>query len=246
MGIVLPKVSQTSLFMPKPFELGYAMRRGILFVLSGASGVGKGTVLSYVLSQEENLHFSVSWTTRNQRKGETDGKDYFFKTRAEFLGELETTGFLEHAEFVGNMYGTPRRPVEEHLESGRDVILDVERVGALEVKRLMPEAVLIQLVPPNLSKLRQRLLKRGTDALDVIGKRLQRAKEDMEYYHEFDYVIVNDDLSTAVDDLESVLRAERLSSRRIVPAEFALHSSQDPDLEPELDALEARIRASGQ
>jgi guanylate kinase len=223
------------------------MRRGILFVLSGASGVGKGTVLSYVLSQEENLHFSVSWTTRNQRKGETDGKDYFFKSREEFLGELETTaGFLEHAEFVGNLYGTPRRPVEEQLGAGRDVILDVERIGALNVKRLMPEAVLIQLVPPNLSKLRQRLLKRGTDALDVIGKRLQRAKEDMEYYHEFDYVIVNDDLPTAVDDLESVLRAERLSSRRIVPAEFALHSSQDPALEPELDALEARIRASGQ
>jgi guanylate kinase len=223
------------------------MRRGILFVLSGASGVGKGTVLSYVLSQEENLHFSVSWTTRNQRKGEIDGKDYFFKSRAEFLAELETTaGFLEHAEFVGNLYGTPRRPVEEQLEAGKDVILDVERIGALNVKRLMPEAVLIQLVPPNLSKLRQRLLKRGTDALDVIGKRLQRAKEDMEYYHEFDYVIVNDDLSTAVDDLESILRAERLSSRRIVPAEFALHSSQDLSLEVELDALEARIRASGQ
>jgi guanylate kinase len=223
------------------------MRRGILFVLSGASGVGKGTVLSYVLSQEENLHFSVSWTTRNQRKGEIDGKDYFFKSRAEFIGELETTaGFLEHAEFVGNLYGTPRRPVEEQLEAGKDVILDVERIGALNVKRLMPEAVLIQLVPPNLSKLRQRLLKRGTDALDVIGKRLQRAKEDMEYYHEFDYVIVNDDLSTAVDDLESILRAERLSSRRIVPAEFALHSSQDLSLEVELDALEARIRASGQ
>jgi guanylate kinase len=223
------------------------MRRGILFVLSGASGVGKGTVLSYVLSQEENLHFSVSWTTRNQRKGEIDGKDYFFKSRAEFIGELETTaGFLEHAEFVGNLYGTPRRPVEEQLKAGKDVILDVERIGALNVKRLMPEAVLIQLVPPNLSKLRQRLLKRGTDALDVIGKRLQRAKEDMEYYHEFDYVIVNDDLSTAVDDLESILRAERLSSRRIVPAEFALHSSQDLSLEVELDALEARIRASGQ
>ncbi len=221
------------------------MRRGILFVLSGASGVGKGTVLSYVLSQDENLYFSISWTTRNQRKGETNGKDYYFKSREEFMLELETTGFLEHAEFVGSMYGTPRRKVEEQLEAGRDVILDVERVGALNVKRLMPEAVLIQLVPPNLSKLRQRLLKRGTDALEVIGRRLKRAKEDMQYYREFDYVIVNDDLSTAVDDLESVLRAERLSTSRIVSDEFLVHSSQELELELELDSLEAKIRDSG-
>ncbi len=222
------------------------MRRGILFVLSGASGVGKGTVLSYVLSQDDNLYFSVSWTTRGQRKGEVNGKDYFFKSREEFILELETTGFLEHAEFVGNMYGTPRRAVELQLEAGNDVILDVERIGALNVKRLMPEAVLVQLVPPNLSKLRQRLLKRGTDALDVIGRRLKRAEEDMSYYREFDYVIVNDDLATAVDDLEGVLRAERLSTSRIVPEAFLVHSSQDLNLELELDALEERIRASGQ
>ncbi len=221
------------------------MRRGILFVLSGASGVGKGTVLSYVLSQDDNLYFSVSWTTRNQRKGETDGKDYYFKSREEFTHELETTGFLEHAEFVGSMYGTPRRKVEEQLEAGNDVILDVERVGALNVKRLMPEAVLIQLVPPNLSKLRQRLLKRGTDALEVVGRRLKRAQEDMKFYQEFDYVIVNDDLSTAVDDLESVLRAERLSTSRIVASEFLVHSSIESALELELDGLEAKIRDSG-
>lgn len=222
------------------------MRRGILFVLSGASGVGKGTVLSYVLSQDDNLYFSVSWTTRGQRKGEIGGKDYFFKTREEFTHELETTGFLEHAEFVGQLYGTPRRAVEQQLEAGNDVILDVERIGALNVKRLMPEAVLVQLVPPNLSKLRQRLLKRGTDALDVIDRRLTRAKEDMQYYHKFDYVIINDDLATAVDDLSSVLRAERLSTSRIIPSEFEVHSSQDSELELELDNLEQRIRQSGQ
>lgn len=222
------------------------MRRGILFVLSGASGVGKGTVLSYVLSQEENLFFSVSWTTRAQRKGEVHGKDYYFKSREEFTHELDTTGFLEHAEFVGHLYGTPRRKVEEQLAAGNDVILDVERIGALNVKRLMPEAVLVQLVPPNLSKLRQRLLKRGTDALEVIDKRLKRAVEDMQFYQEFDYVIVNDDLATAVDDLEGVIRAERLSTNRIVPSEFMVHSSKDPSLELELDDLESRIRASGQ
>jgi guanylate kinase len=221
------------------------MRRGILFVLSGASGVGKGTVLRSVLLEDDNLYFSVSWTTRGQRKGEVDGKDYHFVTREEFEQEMKGIGFLEHAEFVGNLYGTPRRAVEKKLEAGVDVILDVERIGALNVKRLVPEAVLIQLVPPNLSKLRQRLLKRGTDALEVIGKRLERAKEDMEFYRKFDYVIVNDELSDAINDLQSVITAERLESSRINPESFQVHSSQDAKLEEELDRLEQEIRLSG-
>jgi guanylate kinase len=221
------------------------MRRGILFVLSGASGVGKGTVLRSVLLDDEQLYFSVSWTTRGQRKGEVDGKDYHFVTRDEFEQEMKGIGFLEHAEFVGNLYGTPRRAVEKKLEAGTDVILDVERIGALNVRKLVPEAVLIQLVPPNLSKLRQRLLKRGTDAIDVIGKRLIRAREDMQYYREFNYVIVNDDLPTAISDLQSVIRAERLKSERIDPADFALHSTTEPALETELDRLELEIRRSG-
>jgi guanylate kinase len=222
------------------------MRRGILFVLSGASGVGKGTVLRSVLLEDpERLYFSVSWTTRAQRKGEVDTKDYHFVTRDEFEQEMKGIGFLEYAEFVGNLYGTPRRAVEKKLEAGMDVILDVERIGALNVKRLVPEAVLIQLVPPNLSKLRQRLLKRGTDALEVIGRRLQRAKEDMGFYREFDYVIVNDDLSDAIHDLQSVITAERLRSDRIDPSAFQVHSSQDARLEEELDRLESEIRLSG-
>ena len=221
------------------------MRRGILFVLSGASGVGKGTVLRSVLLEDENLYFSVSWTTRAQRKGEVDGKDYHFVTREDFEQEMKGIGFLEHAEFVGNLYGTPRRAVEKKLEAGLDVMLDVERIGALNVKRLVPDAVLIQLVPPNLSKLRQRLLKRGTDALEVIGKRLERAREDMNFYREFDFVIVNDDLSDAIRELQSVVTAERLNSTRIHPDAFAIHSSQDAKLEEELDRLESEIRLSG-
>ncbi len=221
------------------------MRRGILFVLSGASGVGKGTVLRSVLLEDENLYFSVSWTTRAQRKGEVDGKDYHFVTRDDFEQEMKGIGFLEHAEFVGNLYGTPRRAVEKKLEAGIDVMLDVERIGALNVKRLVPDAVLIQLVPPNLSKLRQRLLKRGTDALEVIGRRLERAREDMNFYREFDFVIVNDDLSDAIRELQSVVTAERLSSARIHPDAFAIHSSQDAKLEEELDRLESEIRLSG-
>jgi guanylate kinase len=221
------------------------MRRGILFVLSGASGVGKGTVLRSVLLEDDNLYFSVSWTTRGQRKGEENGKDYHFVTREEFEHEMKGIGFLEHAEFVGNLYGTPRRAVEMKLEAGVDVILDVERIGALNVKSLVSDAVLIQLVPPNLSKLRQRLLKRGTDAIDVIGRRLIRAQEDMNFYREFDYVIVNDDLPTAISDLQSVLRAERLQSSRINPDDFKIHSSTEPKLEAELDRLELEIRRSG-
>ena len=221
------------------------MRRGILFVLSGASGVGKGTVLRSVLLEDENLYFSVSWTTRAQRKGELDGKDYHFVTRRDFEQEMKGIGFLEHAEFVGNLYGTPRRAVEKKLEAGIDVMLDVERIGALNVKRLVPDAVLIQLVPPNLSKLRQRLLKRGTDALEVIGKRLERAREDMDFYREFDFVIVNDDLSDAISELQSVVTSERLSSRRIHPDAFKVHSSKDAKLEEELDRLESEIRLSG-
>ena len=221
------------------------MRRGILFVLSGASGVGKGTVLRSVLLEDENLYFSVSWTTRAQRKGELDGKDYHFVTREDFEQEMKGIGFLEHAEFVGNLYGTPRRAVEKQLEAGMDVMLDVERIGALNVKRLVPDAVLIQLVPPNLSKLRQRLLKRGTDALEVIGKRLERAREDMNFYREFDFVIVNDDLSDAIRELQSVVTAERLNSARIYLDAFAIHSSKDAKLEEELDRLESEIRLSG-
>ena len=221
------------------------MRRGILFVLSGASGVGKGTVLRSVLLEDENLYFSVSWTTRAQRKGELDGKDYHFVSRNDFEQEMKGIGFLEYAEFVGNLYGTPRRAVEKKLEAGIDVMLDVERIGALNVKRLVPDAVLIQLVPPNLSKLRQRLLKRGTDALEVIGKRLERAREDMDFYREFDFVIVNDDLSDAIRELQSVVTSERLSSGRIHADAFKIHSSRDAKLEEELDRLESEIRLSG-
>ncbi|HWG84985.1 MAG TPA: guanylate kinase, partial [Deinococcales bacterium] len=178
------------------------MRRGILFVVSGASGVGKGSMLSLVLAQQgsERVHFSVSWTTRQRRPTEVEGKDYFFKTREEFLAELndpDEGGFLEHAEFVGNYYGTPRRAVEANLRAGRDVILDIELEGAMQVTSLVADAVPILVVPPNLSVLRRRLLRRGTDELGVIRRRLARAVEDMRRAHAFKYVIVNDELHTA-------------------------------------------------
>ena len=225
------------------------MRRGILFVLSGASGVGKGSMLQHVLIQEgAKMHFSVSWTTRSARAGEQNGLDYFFKTRTEFETELHDPnggGFLEHAEFVGNLYGTPRRTVVEKLEAGIDVMLDVERMGALNVRRLMPESVLVQVVPPTLSELRQRLLLRGTDALDVIGRRVDRAVEDIGFAREFDYVIVNNTLIEARDKLSTIIHSERMRSSRTPQSWLDQAVSRDPDLEVKLDRLEAEIRRNG-
>jgi guanylate kinase len=225
------------------------MRRGILFVLSGASGVGKGSMLRYVLNLEgAKLHFSISWTTRSARTNEQSGQDYYFKTREEFETELHDPnggGFLEHAEFVGNLYGTPRRAVNEKLEAGIDVMLDVERMGALSVRRLMPEAVLVQVVPPSLSELRQRLLLRGTDDLDVIERRLARAVEDIGFAREFDYVIVNNTLMEAVDKLTSIIHAERLRSNHTPQSWLDQAVSKDPELEVKLDRLEAEIRRNG-
>lgn len=233
--------------MPKGYD--DTMRRGILFVLSGASGVGKGSMLQSVLIQEgAKMHFSVSWTTRAARAGEQDGLDYFFKTRAEFETELHDPnggGFLEHAEFVGNLYGTPRRAVNEKLEAGRDVMLDVERIGALSVRHLMPEAVLVQVVPPNLSELRQRLLLRGTDDLDVIERRLKRAVEDISFARAFDYVIVNNILMEAKDKLTSIIHAERMRSSRTPQSWLDQAISKDMDLELRLNRLEAEIRRNG-
>jgi guanylate kinase len=225
------------------------MRQGILFVLSGASGVGKGSMLQGVLIQEAaKMHFSISWTTRTPREGEKNGLDYYFKTRQEFETEMHDPnggGFLEHAQFVENLYGTPRRAVNEKLEAGIDVMLDVERIGAFNVRKLMPEAVLVQVVPPSLSELRQRLLLRGTDSIEVIEKRLKRAVEDISYAKEFDYVIVNDIKIEAIDKLTSIIHAERLRSKHTPQGWLDRAVSKDPELEVRLDRLEAEIRRNG-
>lgn len=218
-------------------------------MLSGASGVGKGSMLTAVLNDEgAKMHFSVSWTTRNARVDEQNGLDYYFKTREEFETELHDPnggGFLEHAEFVGNLYGTPRRAVVEKLEAGIDVMLDVERIGALNVRKLMPEAVLVQVVPPNMSELRQRLLLRGTDALDAIGRRLKRAVEDIGFAREFDYVIVNNTLMDARNKLSAIIHAERMRSSRTPQSWLDQAVSKDLELELKLDRLEAQIRRNG-
>ncbi|GGN04179.1 guanylate kinase [Thermus composti] len=209
--------------------------RGRLFVMTGASGVGKGTVRAKVL-ERTRLFYSISMTTRPPRPGERDGVDYYFVDRPTFEALLQQDGFLEHAEYVGHFYGTPRAPVERALARGEDVLLEIEVQGALQVKAKVPEAVLIFLVPPSLSELKRRLVYRGKDRPEKIKERLERAEWEIKNAHRFDYVVVNDVLEDAVADFLAILTAERRRTDRMQEAlERAL--VRDLDLESELDEI---------
>jgi guanylate kinase len=187
---------------------------GVLFVLAGASGVGKGTVREAALPAVAPVSFSVSATTRAQRPHEQEGRDYFFKTPEAFEQMVQQDDLLEWAEYVGDRYGTPRTPVEAALARGEDILLEVDLEGARQIKRRKPAAVTIFLVPPSLDELERRLRERGTDSDDKIAKRLRRAEQEIAALKEFDYVIVNDVLEDAVTAFQSVVRAERLKSVR--------------------------------
>jgi guanylate kinase len=187
---------------------------GLLYVITGASGVGKGTLIRELLL-EQKMFYSISWTTRAARTGEQDGIHYHFRSPEAFTAELEQgAGFLEHAEFVGNRYGTPRGPVEAALARGEDVLLEIEVLGAMQVKASTPEAILIFIMPPTLQELRNRLVGRATESLERIEKRLTRAKEEIRSAHDFRYIVVNDQLETAVDEIRSIVIAEKLRSQR--------------------------------
>lgn len=209
--------------------------RGRLFVMTGASGVGKGTVRAKVL-ERTRLFYSISMTTRPPRPGERHGVDYYFVDRPAFEALLAQDGFLEHAEYVGHLYGTPKAPVERALARGEDVLLEIEVQGALQVKAKAPEAVLIFLVPPSLSELKRRLVYRGQDPPEKIGKRLERAEWEIGNAHLFDYVVVNDILEEAVQDFLAILTAERRRRDRMTEA-LSRALSKDPDLEAELDEI---------
>lgn len=196
-------------------------RKGILFVMTGASGVGKDTIRQAAFPDLDNLYYSISATTRVRRPGETHGKQYFFYDKDVFERMLEEDELLEHAEYVGDYYGTPRRPVDEALERGEDVLLELELVGAREVKRRRPEAVMIFIAPPTLVELERRLRGRGTDSDEKIQKRLARAREEIKAVREFDYVVVNDMLADAVRGFESVIRAERLRAEHLTDQDVA-------------------------
>lgn len=191
-------------------------RKGSLFVISGASGVGKSTVIAKLLAENSKLYFSISCTTRAPREGEVDGVNYYFIRREEFERRIEAGEFLEHAQYVGNYYGTSRSAVQEKLDAGFDVLLDIEVQGAEQVKKNCPEAVLVFMIPPSFEELARRLRARNTDSEEKIQGRLQRAREEYEKIPSYQYLVVNDQLEDAVQELDSIFRAERCRvSKRI-------------------------------
>nr|WP_106784103.1 guanylate kinase [Lysinibacillus timonensis] len=190
--------------------------RGLLIVLSGPSGVGKGTVRKELFSQAgTNYEYSVSMTTRKPREGEVDGVDYFFKSREEFEALIEQGGLLEHAEFVGNYYGTPIEYVNETLDAGRDVFLEIEVQGATQIREKAPDALFIFLAPPSLSELQNRLVNRGTESEEIIKKRIATAKEELEMMSLYDYVVENDEIQRACDKINAIIVAEHCRRERV-------------------------------
>ncbi|HFI0892728.1 TPA: guanylate kinase [Streptococcus agalactiae] len=191
--------------------------RGLLIVFSGPSGVGKGTVRQEIFSTPDHkFDYSVSMTTRPQRPGEVDGVDYFFRTREEFEALIKEGQMLEYAEYVGNYYGTPLSYVNDTLDKGIDVFLEIEVQGALQVKSKVPDGVFIFLTPPDLEELEERLVGRGTDSPEVIAQRIERAKEEIALMREYDYAVVNDQVSLAAERVKRVIEAEHYRVDRVI------------------------------
>lgn len=191
--------------------------RGLLIVFSGPSGVGKGTVRQEIFSTPDHkFDYSVSMTTRPQRPGEVDGVDYFFRTREEFEALIKEGQMLEYAEYVGNYYGTPLSYVNETLDKGIDVFLEIEVQGALQVKSKVQDGVFIFLTPPDLEELEERLVGRGTDSPEVIAQRIERAKEEIALMREYDYAVVNDQVSLAAERVKRVIEAEHYRVDRVI------------------------------
>ncbi|HAX03539.1 MAG: guanylate kinase [Tenericutes bacterium GWC2_34_14] len=191
--------------------------RGLLVVLSGPSGVGKGTVRRALFQMpNHDLVYSVSMTTRAPRPGEVDGVDYYFVSKETFLERIKQNKFLEWAEFVGNYYGTPRDKVEEQLDQGKEVVLEIEVEGALQVRKQMKDAVFIFLVPPGKHALYERLKLRGTDTLEMIDRRMKKAESEFLLAHKYDYIVVNDEVNNAADRIMAIIRAEHAKTERTI------------------------------
>jgi len=193
------------------------MSKGLLIVLSGPSGVGKGTVCKALRGVAPELVYSVSATTRSPREGEQEGINYFYKTNEQFTTMINQEQLLEWAEYVGNYYGTPRSFVEETLRSGRDVILEIEVQGALQVKERFPEGVFIFLLPPSLGELKQRIVGRGTESEDMIHSRLAVAAEELKLIEHYDYAVVNDQIDGACSRIQAIIAAEHCRPDRVLP-----------------------------
>lgn len=191
--------------------------RGLLVVISGPSGVGKGTVRKALFNlPKHNLVYSVSMTTREKREGEVDGVDYYFVSKDEFIQRRKAGKFLETAEFVGNYYGTPLDKVNEQLDAGNEVVLEIEVEGAIQVKRKVPDCVMIFIVPPGKQALYDRLKRRGTENDEVIEERIAKANREFKLAHLYDYIVVNDEVNNAADRIMAIIRAEHAKTERSI------------------------------
>lgn len=204
-------------------------RKGILIVVSGFSGAGKGTLMKELLKRYDNYALSVSMTTRAPREGEVDGESYFFVDKETFERTIAEDGLIEYASYCGNYYGTPREYVEKCLQDGRDVILEIEIQGALKVKEKFPETLLLFVMPPSATELKRRLEGRGTESPEVIRERLVRASEEAEGIENYEYLIINDDLDECVREMNDIINAARrnpVRNRQLIA-----------DMRSELDAV---------
>ncbi|MCQ2481407.1 MAG: guanylate kinase [Clostridia bacterium] len=190
------------------------MNKGILIVLSGPSGCGKDTVLSQLIDSNEDIKVSVSMTTRKPRGLEVDGKDYYFVTREYFEKKIAEGSMLEYAEYNGNYYGTPKAPVDEMLNSGINVVLEIEVQGAAKIRQLYPDAVTVFLLPPSLATLEKRLRERGTEDEETLSHRLYIGEQEILRASEFDYYVINDKIRDALTDFETIIKAEKLKITR--------------------------------
>ncbi len=190
------------------------MSKGIIVVVSGPSGVGKGTVCKFLVDREDDIFLSVSATSRQPRVGEIDGQHYYFLTPEKFSEMIDNDEFLEYATYVSSSYGTPKAPCFDHLEKGESVILEIEVQGGTMVKEKYPDAVLIYMVPPSMEVLKERLTGRGTETEEVINKRISRAYEEFDYMGKYDYIVENDDVILAAERIKAIITAEKLKRER--------------------------------
>lgn len=190
-------------------------KRGLLMVVSGPSGCGKGTVLGRLLKEDPNVFYSVSATTRAPRPGEVEGVHYFFLSKEQFEEKIKTGGMLEYANYVANYYGTPAQAVEDQRSLGHDVILEIEIQGAMQVKAKCPDAVMVFVSPPSMEELKRRLIDRKTESEEVVNNRLKTAEKEMKAISKYDYVVVNDEVENAVSSLKAILQAEKCRTVRV-------------------------------
>lgn len=190
-------------------------KRGILFVVSGPSGCGKGSIIKELIRRRENLWLSISCTSREKRPCEVDGQDYYFLTKEEFERKIGDDEFIEYAQYSDNYYGTPKKYIEQHLNQGEDVVLEIEIVGALKIKKILPDTLFIFVMPPSMSELRKRLEGRETETKAKIDQRFRRAYEEINAVNDYNYVVVNDEIKNAASKIEAILISEKCRVDRI-------------------------------